>query len=221
MHDSKFIDLTKKTFGDWTVLKQVSKKGGYWYWLCICSCGEEREVNGSNLRSGKSTGCGHSNHTTKTHGMSHTRPWRCYQNMKNRCFNKNVKEYKYYGGRGITVCDNWTKGFIYFWEDMKDSWKDNSTLDRIDNNKGYSKDNCRWITQIEQVNNVRNNKILELNGVKDTLPNWSRKLGISKQALSNRVYTYSWSDELALTTPVSNYNKTKEFRLKHPGYKTL
>lgn len=208
-HDHKFIDLSGKKFDKWTVIRADKKVNQMWKWLCMCSCGKIVSVYGTNLRRGLSTGCGHGRiPVNKTHGLTRTRPYRCYRNMLNRCNNPNVPEYKYYGARGIKVCESWNT-FEEFWKDMQSGYKEILTLDRIDVNGNYCKNNCRWVTQLEQVNNVRNNKILELNGVRDTLPNWARKLKMNRATLSSRIYLYGWGDKKSLTTPVLHYKKTQ------------
>lgn len=133
--------------------------------------------------------------------------------MVARCLNPRYKHFDAYGGRGITVCDRWnpkipgnTLAFANFIEDMGMRpivLGKRSTLERQDNNKGYSKDNCVWADDTTQANNKRNTTYLTLNGDTDTLSNWARRLKIHPETLRNRINNYGWSVERALTTPVT------------------
>lgn len=120
-----------------------------------------------------------------THGMSRDKTYFCWQGMKNRCKNKNDVNYKNWGGRGIKICDEWMK-FENFYRDMCDR-PEGKTLDRIDNNKGYCKENCRWATPKEQLNNKRNNRLLTFNGRTMTVSQWSRNLNIPKTTIFTRL----------------------------------
>lgn len=110
----------------------------------------------------------------------------------NRCYWEKGKDYKNYGGRGIKVCDEWHNP-LNFKLDMQRLYKKGLSLDRIDNNKGYSKENCRWVTRKIQNNNTRKNHLFEFNGIKRTLTEWSDKLGIKRSTLAQRIYVYHWS----------------------------
>ena len=121
-----------------------------------------------------------------------------WKHMKSRCYNPKARGYENYGGRGITVSPEWHSSLTFI-EDMKDSWKPGLTLDRIDNNKGYSKQNCRWASRLEQNNNTRRNKRFEYKGKSQTLINWSRELQINRSTLSQRIYVYGWSIDKAFT----------------------
>lgn len=114
--------------------------------------------------------------------------YRNWQSIKTRCYNKNCKKYKHYGGRGITVDDRWLgpNGFDNFLADMGQKPGKGYSIDRIDVNGPYSPDNCRWATWEQQENNKRTNRYYEFNGEKRTLPQWSRKLGISYSTLLYR-----------------------------------
>ena len=127
-----------------------------------------------------------------------------YYNMLKRCHDPKNKGYKDYGARGITVCDEWRNDCCIFYKWARDNgYKEGLTIDRIDNNKGYSPDNCRWTTWKVQTVNRRNTRWILFNGEKKTLKEWSEALNISYQILADRIYRYGWSIERALTTPVN------------------
>lgn len=118
-----------------------------------------------------------------------------WQRIKQRCLNKNNKDYKYYGARGITVCKKW-EDFEGFMEDMLEDYLKAEgivSIDRIDNNKGYSKENCRWTSALVQSLNRRNVNLLEFNGEKLTLRQWADKVGVKDSTMKQRYYTYKWS----------------------------
>ena len=160
----KFMDLTGQTFGRLTVVEFSHKgKHGHSCWKCQCSCGNIIVVQYGNIKKGttKSCGCLKKEFLTK-HGMAKTRFYKSWKSMKIRCLNKNREYYKYYGGRGITVCEEWLD-FNNFKNDMyesylghvKDFGEKQTTLDRIDNNGNYCKENCKWSTYKEQIANQR------------------------------------------------------------------
>jgi len=120
--------------------------------------------------------------------------------MKYRCHSKTSKDFRHYGGRGISVCDRWLNSFPNFLADMGER-PDGMTLDRKDNGKGYYPDNCRWATQTEQMNNTRCNKFITHNGLTFTESQWSKKLGGSRKLVSGRIKR-GWSEERAITEPV-------------------
>lgn len=138
-----------------------------------------------------------------------------HNGMKYRCYNPNYRGYKNYGGRGITVCEEWnnserinisyhnnpTKGFIAFKEwAIKNGYTDNLTLDRIDNSKGYSPENCRWVSVKIQNNNRRNNILIAYKGETKTLHQWCDELHLSYQKIFQRLNRLHWSVERALST---------------------
>lgn len=138
---------------------------------------------------------------------------RIYYCMRTRCLNPNFKEFKHYGGRGISICKEWinpevvalgrygraTKGWLTFknWA-MLNGYKDGLTLDRIDNNKGYSPDNCRWVTMKTQCNNTRRNHLITYKGKTQSLSAWCRELGLNYSTVRARLNTYHWTAERAL-----------------------
>lgn len=211
-----FTPMVGKKFGQLTVLNR-EKNGGYGrlMWLCRCDCGNLRIIRGTRLRSGNSKSCGCS---LKVHGFciggeknSKRRIYVTWRAMIARCENRNDKSWKNYGGRGIKVCDSW-HDVRTFWQDMGDRPPGRS-LDRIDVNKDYSPDNCRWATSEEQNNNRRDNRILNYKGEEHTLAMWGKKLHISYNALSLRL-RYGWSVEKALSTPPREHKTKEKKRLK-------
>ena len=121
-----------------------------------------------------------------------------WANIKTRCYNKNSPDYPNWGGRGITMCDEWLHDPAKFIDDMYPKYKKGLTLDRIDVNGNYSPDNCRWVDMRTQQNNRTNNNLLEYNGKKMTISAWARELNIKRSTISQRYYTYKWSIERCL-----------------------
>lgn len=192
-----FIDRTGQRFGMLVVRKRViiddNKKSTYWE--CICDCGNVKIVDASHLVSGDTKSCGCFNRKLlserrTTHGMTGTKIYYNWVSMLQRCTNPDKWSYKHYGGRGIAVCDDW-----YFFEnflaDMGDSYKEGLTLDRIDNDSGYSPENCRWATMKEQANNRRNTIFVEYAGMKKTLVEWSIIINTQYKTMNWR-YKRGW-----------------------------
>lgn len=119
--------------------------------------------------------------------------------MNQRCNDKNHDNYKYYGGRGIKVCKRWNH-FINFYIDMGER-PEGYSLERIDVEKDYSPDNCKWVSHKEQCNNRRSSRFIEFNGETRTLQQWAEFTGITRNTIEKRIDNYGWSVEKALTTP--------------------
>ena len=178
------IDLTGEKFGKWNVLRKSKPSSGHTMWSCICECGRLSDIYSRHLRTGKSKGCLMC--AISTHGMSKYPEWIVWMAMRSRCLNKNHVAYKQYGGRGITICDRWVDSFENFYEDMGFRPEKHS-LDRIDNSKGYSKDNCKWSSCKDQSNNMSSNKIVIYKGEEFTVAVLAEKLGIKYQTLYSRL----------------------------------
>lgn len=203
----RFIDMTGMRFGRLVAVRREENQGKRIMWRCKCDCGNEVVVRGENLRSGntKSCGCIEKEHPNGfKHGFSKSRIEGVFLSMKQRCYNKDNYEYDNYGGRGIKICDEWLKdrASFYKWA-YENGYDDNAdfmecTIDRIDVNKGYSPDNCRWVDRFTQANNTRKNKYFSLNGETHTLAEWSRVAGINYYTLWRKVCKYGLNIEDAI-----------------------
>lgn len=167
--ETKTIDLTGVRFGKLTVLEKSDKKSKRVSWVCECDCGNIVTVSATNLTQGNTMSCGCYRieklvQMNTTHGESHTRLYGVWQGMRERCYRESDVSYYLYGGRGITVCDEWENSYESFkiWAEANGyDWfakRGDCTLDRIDVNGMYCPENCRWVDMKVQSNNKRNSK---------------------------------------------------------------
>lgn len=204
----RYKDLTGQKFGRLTALHRLHnyhKKGTYW--LCVCECGNLKEINIKDLRKGntKSCGCLKRDKLLKfhkgliTHGKSNTRLYRIWKAMKQRCYKKYSNSYKYYGERGIKICDDWLNDNTTFFDwAMKNGYNDTLTIDRIDVNGNYSPDNCRWVTMEQQNKNRNNSKYFTINGVTHCLAEWCEIYKLKYTTVLDRLNKLNWTIEKAL-----------------------
>lgn len=206
------VDITGVRSGRLVAVKPTTTRvSGKIMWECLCDCGVTVLANVQHIGQGRRVSCGCSkkkgnqlHKKTSRHGQCvngvSSRTYMVWSAMRNRCLNKSHKAYKHYGGRGITVCPEWGT-FEGFYKDMGDA-PNGLSLDREDNDKGYSKGNCRWATPTVQHNNTRANVFWEFNGVSQTISQWATDLGMPRSTLRCRVAKEGWSIEKALTTPI-------------------
>lgn len=137
------------------------------------------------------------------HGMSRTRIYAIWRDMKSRCYNKAVFSYVRYGAKGITVCDSWKDSFINFYEDMKEGYSDDLTIDRINTFGNYEPENCKWSTKTEQMHNRSDSKYVTHEGVKKHTIDLAKELGVTAQLLNSRIDRGLSTDEII--APISKY----------------
>ena len=179
-----------------------------YHWLCQCSCGNIKEINKFHIGKGvKSCGCILKEWSTegqKTHGKRRTKTYEIWASLKQRCLNPNNKCFEHYGGRGIEISQEWMK-YENFLADMGECPAGYS-IERIDVNKGYYRENCKWIEKSMQNRNKRNNRLLSLNGKEQAAIKWAEELGIPYGTMKSRI-RYGWTDEEILTIPVKSRKK--------------
>lgn len=214
---SKFKDLTGQRFGKLVVIERYGSHKGHSQWKCKCDCGNYSIVTTGNLNSGHSKTCGCSYYESKNikHGLRHTRLYGVWLNIKRRCYLETKPDYERYGGRGIKMCDDWKNDFASFYEwAYKNGYDENAsymecTLDRINTDKDYSPDNCRWVSNKVQQNNKRNNIILSYKGETKTLSIWAEELDLPYKTLYSRLKYRKWSVEEAFERPIGNNGGTR------------
>jgi len=212
---TRFNDLSGNRYDMLSVIRRVeNSRDGYVQYLCVCDCGNYKIIKADNLRNGHTHSCGCLKKKMMAdkqfkHGGTggrHNKQDRLYsiwRSMISRCYFPSATEYEYYGGRGITVCNEWHNDYSVFrnWA-INNGYSDKLTIDRIDNNGNYDPINCRWVTMKTQMNNKNNNHLIEYNGQVRTLTEWAELIGISRNILSQRINRYHWPIERALTQPV-------------------
>ena len=145
--------------------------------------------------------------------MANQKLFNVYQGMKNRCYNKRVKAYHNYGGRGIKVCQEWLDDFMNFYNWSTDNgYREDLTIDRIDTNGDYAPNNCRWITMKEQARNRRTNKMYTINGETHCLKEWCEILNLNYHTIYKRIHSHCWNIETALFTPIKKKFNKAQFR---------
>lgn len=209
-------DLSGQKFGRLTVIKRAQNiKNKRVNWKCFCECGATTITTGDRLSRGITKSCGClAKEALRNGGLANRkypedseRLQRILHGIKTRCNNENATSYQYYGGRGITICDEWNNDFMNFYNWAKNNgYSDELSIDRIDNEKGYEPENCRWVTQGEQMKNRRKWErrrvvFVSFRGGNVSIPELSEMYGIDRALLYDRIRRYGWSAEKAVTVP--------------------
>lgn len=195
-------DLTGKTFNNLLVLSRSSDRGNgkkpVVKWNCQCDCGNRVVVKSDSLISGHTKSCGC---RKLKHGLSNKeRLYQTWKNMRQRCSNPNRDDYSRYGGRGISVCEEWDDYKVFRKWALDNGYNDKLTIDRIDVNGNYEPSNCRWVDYDVQANNVRTNRIIEYKGKKMTMSEFANFLGMSYSTVQHRL-DRNWPIEKIVNTP--------------------
>lgn len=200
-------------FGRLTVVAQATRADGRQAVVCRCDCGNERTIRVSFLLSGNTQSCGclrgrstavPSKHGR--HGLSSKPEYSVWKIMKSRCLNPNDHSYAEYGARGIHVSQSWSASFRTFYADMGPRPSSSHSIERIDNNGDYCKENCKWATRDEQSNNKRDSHFLTYGGETLTIDQWAKRKGMRFHTLQTRIGN-GWTVERALNTPVRSYKR--------------
>lgn len=200
-------DITGQRFGRLVAISYAGRKSSA-RWLCQCDCGNHKVVSVDHLRNGDTRSCGclrteATRERSLKHGQANKTPeYKVWCGMLRRCYNSHERSYPDYGGRGITVCDQWHQ-FENFFADLGPRPTADHSIERIDTNGPYSPDNTRWATKKEQDNNRRSNIHIEFQGEILTLSQWAERYEIKFQTLWARIKVYGWPVERALTEPVN------------------
>lgn len=201
---ANMIDISGKTFNGLTAIKPIGKyKSGNTIWLCKCECGNFCEVESHLLRSGKQKSCGcYPSERMKIMNTKHngfgTRLYEIWRQMNRRCYGKNTKAYKDYGGRGISICEEWHDFDTFRKWAFSSGYTDSLTIDRIDVNGNYCPENCRWATVKEQANNRRSCHFVEYQGENHTISEWADIYGINQVRLWDHLSRCNWDMGKAL-----------------------
>jgi hypothetical protein len=191
------IEMIGRSFGSWVVVEcGGSGHKGEAMWLCRCVCGFKKQIRGSHLRQGQTMHCGCLTFGNMKSRSSHPL-WSTYQGIRQRCTNPNYKGYKNYGGRGIYLCERWNQ-FQNFVEDMGPKPSSGHSIERKDNMKGYSPDNCVWATSWQQNRNTRHARKITFNGVCRHLTDWCKELGIKDSTLHWRLRNWDFEKSMSL-----------------------
>lgn len=197
-----FRDLTGQKFGRITVISRAENRGRQTFWLCACSCGDEKEICAYNLTRGLTKSCGclsaeTTGNRSRTHGMSEAREYQIWLGMKARCHTETNSAFKYYGAKGVSVCADWRNSFEQFLADMGPA-PEGMSIERIDVHGDYEPSNCKWATVEEQANNKTNNRNITWGGKTMTAAQWERETGLPARKILRRLRD-GWPASRALT----------------------
>lgn len=222
----KIIYTKGQIVGNCTYINEVEGIKGQRAALFECKCGEKFIARIRGVVKGSNKWCKECGLKIKsaqgiingtTHGMKNDIAYKIWKGMKKRCYNKNDINYKYYGAKGIKVCDRWLNSFENFYQDMGPRPSKEYTIERDDNNKGYEPSNCRWLHKSLQTSNQSSNIVVTYKGKTQNVSAWAREIGINYYTLINRISRKNWPIERALTEKVRK-NKFPSFINHSFGY---
>lgn len=203
MHSKNYNDLTGLRFGKLVAIQTVSKaKSGNWIWECQCDCDKKVNVNGSKLKSGHTKSCGCLK--TSQNGLSQTRIYRIWRGMIARCENYLNDNYYWYGFKGISVCDEWHDFQLFYKWVLSSGYERGLTIDRINSDDNYYPENCRWVSQKRQCNNVCSNHLVFYKNDKYTISEFADLLGYKYWTVSNRLRLGWTPEKIASIAEVTN-----------------
>lgn len=207
----RFENLTGQRFTRLIVLSYAGLKKNRTYWECRCDCGNVKAIAATRLKSAKTKSCGcyregFLRERVATHRRTKSPEHIAWCSMNQRCTNPNASAFKYYGGRGITVCERWLHSFENFLSDMGEKPSLKHSIERRDVNGEYNPENCYWATPVEQARNKRNNRLLTYNGETRCLTGWADIIGISVSGLHGRLV--KWTLAMALGSPPRSNRKS-------------
>lgn len=213
-------NLINKRFGRLVVVEELPKQKRNAFWKCKCDCGNYSSCTSGNLKSGKILSCGCLKlqrllERSTTHNQRHTHLYEVWKGIRQRCNNPKHSSYHNYGGRGITICEEWDKSFQAFYDwsyangystENRENEKLKLTIDRIDNNGNYEPFNCRWVDRKTQSSNMRTTKLVTINGETKCISEWCRVFNLSRWTYATRIKS-GLTPEQAITKPVQKHNK--------------
>lgn len=204
-------DLTGNKYGKLLVIRRFEQnsKSGNAKWVCRCDCGNTTIVIGSKLKNGYTKSCGCNRISNKAKGHSKERLYRIWYKMKVRCYKEDDEHYKWYGGRGIRICDEWLNDFLAFREwALTHGYSETLSIDRIDVNGNYEPPNCRWTSQKTQTNNTSANRRVVFQGKEYTVAQFSEFLNYNYSTVRNRL-KLGWTPERIAQTPEKGKNNER------------
>ena len=199
-------DITGMKFGRLTVLRLSHKDNRHeCHWLCKCDCGNEKTVSGNKLRSGNTKSCGCmqkeflDGRLRRKHGLTNTKLYATWENMKHRCNDPNNWMYPNYGGRGIKVCEEWLDSSTFFEWALSHGYEEGLSIERINVNGNYEPSNCKWVPIEEQYLNRTDSHFVTAFGKTQTISEWAKESGLKYDTIERRLNQYGWDAERAVT----------------------
>lgn len=207
----RIINMEGKRFGRLVGLSRAgSNHRGAAAWLFRCDCGKTKVIAGKDVRSGGTVSCGcyrdeNSGYCNAKYDEKTKALVRVWSGMKRRCLNKNSTAWERYGGRGIKICERWINSLENFAKDMGPR-PPGTSLDRINNDGDYCKENCRWATFLQQNNNRQSSRFINFLGKTKTISEWERETGVRAQRITKRL-ALGWDESRAISQPARTYTR--------------